>query len=108
MYGPQCFSQMIFVVTKTKVGDRQIKRWNKARPAEAPEITLESKRSDIEGAIRRYITGFEGVEQDATVPVVFVDSFTVDEDEIDEYKPDEIAVFNSEAEKLVRFIVRND
>ena len=72
---------MIFVVTKTKVGDRQIKRWNKARPTGTPEITLESKRNDIEGAIRRYITGLPGVQDDAMVPAVFVDSFTVDEDE---------------------------
>ena len=77
---------MIYVVTKTKVGARQIKRWNKSKPAGHSDITLESKREDIEGAINRYIRGLPGVQEDTRVPVVFVDSFAIDEDEIDEYK----------------------
>ena len=99
---------MIFIVTKTKVGERQIKRWNKSKPAGHPEITLESKRKDIEFAINRYIKGLPGVSPETNVPVVFVDSFAVDEDEIDEYKKDELAIFNSEAAKLVRFLVYNE
>ena len=42
------------------------------------------------------------------MPVVFVDSFAVERDDSDEYKEDEVATFNYEADTLTRFLAQNE
>ena len=98
---------MIYVVTKTKIGKRQISRWNKSRPAGTPVITLLSKRENIQKAISKFASTLPGINYEVHVPVVFVDSFAMDIEEREEYTEEEIQIFNYESDTLTRFLAQN-
>ena len=105
IFGPQCFKRMIFVITQTKaiIGEDLIADLNYDKDDEAPEITIESLREELEDAIQKFVRSLPGVTDNLRVPVVFFDSFTLRQ----QRKEDELVNFYKEAYTLAKFIVNN-
>ena len=81
MYGPLCFRKMIYVVTKTRINKSQLARWNREQGPNREEITLQTKRQELESAISKFAKTLPGVNYEVNVPVVYVDAFALDEEE---------------------------